>query len=121
MKSGVTHGLVILVAMILSAACATTPPPVVNVPATDHVVLEREADGETWRATWHLAQPARELKFDRDTTPFRGEIFEVLTPGFTMARSGDHEVLRTAASRRARSPCAFPSTRACWRRTTCSS
>ena len=45
MKSGVTHGLVILVAMILSAACATTPPPVVNVPATDHVVLEREADG----------------------------------------------------------------------------
>lgn len=95
MKSVVTRGWVIFVAMMLSAACATTPPPVANAPAAGHVVLEREANGETWRATWHLAQPARELRFERDTTAFRGEIFEVLTPGYSMARDGDHEVLRT--------------------------
>ncbi len=83
------------VAMILLAACATTTRRVVNAPAADHVVLEREADGRTWRATWHLAQPAHELRFERDTTAFRTEIFEVLTPGYSMARVGDHEVLRT--------------------------
>ncbi|MGZ5446240.1 MAG: hypothetical protein ACXW5U_31460 [Thermoanaerobaculia bacterium] len=89
------HRLAMFVAMILLTACATTTRPAANAPATDFVALEREADGRTWRATWHLAQPARELRFERDTTAFRGEIFEVLTPGYSMARSGDHEVLRT--------------------------
>jgi hypothetical protein len=59
------------------------------------VTLEKERDGEFWRATWHLDEPVRELVFERRAASFRRGVFEVLTPGFTLDTDGDREVLRT--------------------------
>lgn len=80
------NAALILFVLLMVTGCATAPP------AKPHVVLE--PDGDLWRATWNLAAPARELRFDRDTS-FRGEHFEVLTPGYAIVREGNNEVLRT--------------------------
>ena len=59
------------------------------------ISLEKESGSNYWRATWHLDRPTRELRFERRSA-FRSGVFEILTPGFTMERDGDTEVLRTA-------------------------
>lgn len=64
--------------------------------AGPHVVVARDT-GSTWRATWHLAEPVRELRFTRPSR-FRDGVFEVLTPGFILAADDDAEVLRTAGA-----------------------
>ena len=74
--------------LLLLTGCATTKV------APPFVTLER--DGEWWSATWRLAAPARELRFERLAAGFRAEAFEVLTPGYAFSRDGEHEVLRTA-------------------------
>jgi hypothetical protein len=77
--------------LLLLTGCATTN---VAPPAQSFVTLEQ--DGEWWNATWTLAAPARELRFERLAAGFRAEAFEVLTPGYAFARDGEHEVLRTS-------------------------
>lgn len=49
-----------------------------------------------WTATWHLAAPARELRFERPAGAFRARVFEIVTPGYRLERDGDLEVLRAA-------------------------
>lgn len=49
-----------------------------------------------WAATWHLAAPARELRFERPAGAFRARVFEIVTPGYRLERDGDVEVLRAA-------------------------
>jgi hypothetical protein len=66
-----------------------------SVQPSSSITLEKEATGNYWRATWHLAEPAREIRFER-TTPFRSDAFEVVTPNFTMERDGDVESLRSS-------------------------
>lgn len=78
---------VLLISLLLLAGCASAPP------ARSRVTLQ--PDGEYWLATWQLAAPARELRFERPAAGFRKDHFEVLTPGYELARGGEHEVLRT--------------------------
>lgn len=49
-----------------------------------------------WTATWHLAAPARELRFERPAGAFHARVFEIVTPGYRLERDGDLEVLRAA-------------------------
>src|ERR1041384_5675901 len=79
---------------LLTGRCASVPSSPVS-PTLPFISLQEEPDGEHWRATWHLQQPARELRFEREGTPFRSSVFEVLSTGFKFARDGDAEVLRT--------------------------
>ena len=81
------NAALIISLVLLLAGCASAPPP------QPHVTLQ--PDGDFWRATWQLATPARELRFDRPATGFRQGAFEVLTPGYAFALDGEHEVLRT--------------------------
>ncbi len=84
-----------LVVGALFVGCASIPPAPPE-PARPYITLEKEPEGEAWRATWHLERPASELRFERKGAGFRSELFEVLTPGFTMQRDGDAEILRTS-------------------------
>ncbi len=80
--------------LLLFAGCASRPLPPAQ-PTLLYITLEKESEGEHWRATWHLERPTRELRFERRGAGFRAAVFEVLTPGFGMERDGDLEVLRT--------------------------
>ncbi len=89
-----------LVVLVALAGCTATPG--LRKPATSvahggsqpYVTLERDGTS-TWRATWHLPVPAKELRFVRRAAWFRSGVFQVLTPGYSVAKDGDHEVLRT--------------------------
>ncbi len=86
------------------SACATAP---VVTPATaPRIVVEPDERPGFWRATYELADPVRELRFER--TPFRTGVFEVLTAGFAIEREGDTEVLRTAGAPASRIAVRFP-------------
>ena len=63
-------------------------------PEEDRVVVQKHADGR-WSATWHLAEPARGLRFERPASGFRQRVFEVATTGFSFQRDGDAEILQT--------------------------
>lgn len=82
--------------LLLLPACASVPP--AAAPPTPFVLLQKEAEGEYWRATWHLPKPVRELAFEREGTAFRSDVFEVVTPGFSVEREGDREVLRSSGA-----------------------
>jgi hypothetical protein len=94
----------------LALGCAAAPhaPPAETAPAADLVVVERDTTGDAWLATWHLAEPTRELRFERPAGGFRGAVFEVLTPGFALERDGDIEVLRTSGDAAAEVRVRFP-------------
>ena len=82
------NAALIISLVLLLAGCASAPPP-------QRSLVTLQPDGDSWRATWQLAAPARALRFERPATGFRREHFEVLTPGYALARDGEHEVLRT--------------------------
>jgi hypothetical protein len=82
--------LFILAALSL-AGCVTTQRPVAAVEPS--ITVERDSGEGFWRATYELAEPVRELRFER--APFRTDVFEVTTPGWTLVRDGDADVLRT--------------------------
>ena len=86
-----------LLASVLLLASGCTPGAdrlAVPAPPPPTVTIEKEADG-WWTATWQLAQPARELRFERPGA-FRSRVFEAVTPGFRMEREGEIERLRTS-------------------------
>lgn len=59
--------------------------------------MQKDADG-LWTATWHLAEPARGLRFERPADGFRQRVYRVETEGFRFERAeddGDIEVLVT--------------------------
>jgi hypothetical protein len=86
--------------LVALAGCTATPGlrepvlPVGDGESQPYVTLERDG-ASTWRATWHLPAPVRELRFARWAAGFRSGVFEVLTPGYSVAKDRDHEVLRT--------------------------
>ena len=73
-----------------------------------YVSLEKDAGGVGWIATWHLDSAATELRFERRASGFRRDVFEVLTPGFTMQHDGGTEVLRTSGGPARRIAVRFP-------------
>lgn len=85
----------VLAILLFTIGCgaARGPHPSGTVPSSRVVV---EKDGAMWVATWHLAAPARELRFERPAGAFRSRVFEVVTPGYRLERDGDLEVLRAA-------------------------
>ncbi|MCM2315408.1 MAG: hypothetical protein NDJ92_09695 [Thermoanaerobaculia bacterium] len=85
-----------MLVLLLAGGCASVP--VAEPPARPFITLESEAGSPYWRATWHLAEPATELVFERRAAEFRRGVFEVLTPGFTLEKRGDREVLRTSGA-----------------------
>ena len=88
------------------SGCATIGP--ASEPCTPCIVIEESAEDGFWEATWHLAEPTRELRFEREGAGFRSRVFESLTPGYKIERDGAVEVLRTdgepARTLRARFP-----------------
>lgn len=90
----------------LLTACATTTiaPPFAS--QQSQIVVEADPQQGYWRATYELAQPVSELRFER--TPFRSGVFEVLTEGFVLVRDGDTEVLRTDGAPVTRVAVRFP-------------
>lgn len=85
-----------LLLLLLPVGCVSMTPPLAS--RAPLIVVEEEADGEHWRATWQLSEPTRELLFQRPASGFRSAVFEVLTPGFAFAKKGDLEVLRTSGA-----------------------
>lgn len=84
-----------LLALVLPlAACATGSRP--DASHDPLITVERDERARFWRATYTLAEPRSELRFER--TPFRAGVFEVVTPGWTLAREGETDVLRTAGA-----------------------
>lgn len=87
--------------LLLGAGCAAHPAGAggastpVHVP---YVALAQDPTGAGWVATWHLDSAASELRFERPASGFRRDAFEVLTPGFSVQRDGDAEVLRTTGA-----------------------
>jgi len=71
------------------AACVssedTAPPP--------RIVLERADSADRWRATYELAAETGLLRFERPAAFYRESVWEVVTPGWTLARDGDAQVL----------------------------
>lgn len=94
----------LLVLGVLSA-CATAPR--VPSPAAPRIVVERDSERGYWRATYELTEPVGELRFERNT-PFRKDVFEVLTDGFAIERDGETEVLRTTEAPAQRIVVRFP-------------
>lgn len=76
--------------LVLVAGCASGPTPAERA----HVVLGTDEEGR-WTAVWQLANPERELRFERFANGFRAGTFEVLTPGYRFEASEETEVLRT--------------------------
>lgn len=83
------RGLAGLTLALFLGACGTA-----SKTRQARITLEHDS-GTTWRATYVLPAPARELRFERETSPFRGRVFEVATPGYSFVRDGQAEILRT--------------------------
>jgi hypothetical protein len=81
-----------LAAALLALACGCAPRAI-----EPRIVLERAAGEGRWRATYHLAAAAQELRFQRPTRAYREDVWQVVTPGWSLARRGEDELLIAAA------------------------
>jgi hypothetical protein len=79
------------------ATCTAACGPVSDGPEGT-VVLERADRPGIWRATYELATPTRELRFERPAAFYRERVWTVVTPGWEMAREGDEQVLASSSS-----------------------
>lgn len=92
---------VLLLASCLGCSVTRSGAVLTSVPAPaagSYVALERDAEDTGWIATWHLDAAATELRFERRASGFRRDVFQVLTPGFTVQQDAGTEVVRTAGS-----------------------
>lgn len=72
--------------VVLSSGCASPSRQKRDLtkPAV-HVHVKRLKTEDSWLVTYDLAQPLKELRFDRQTSQFRREHWKVLTPGVAIA------------------------------------
>ena len=74
-----TATLLLVIAWAMPPAAGFTPQ---SEPAA--VVVIEKAGDSMWTATWRLAEPARELRFEAPAAGLRARVFEVLTPGYRL-------------------------------------
>lgn len=86
--------LVVAILLFTIGCGAARGPHASGAAPSSRVVVEK--DGAMWTATWHLAAPARELRFERPAGAFRARVFEIVTPGYRLERDGGLEVLLAA-------------------------
>lgn len=60
------------------------------------IEVTRLADGDSWVASYTLAEPVRQLVFPGNTNLFRHETWTVMTDGLELVVEDGHEVLRSA-------------------------
>ena len=82
---------VVSLLLLLLCACAS-----IRRLADPFVLIERDAGW--WYVSWVFPGEATELRFEREAAGFRARRFEVVTPGWSFARDGEHEVLRGGPS-----------------------
>lgn len=75
----------------LATSCASPPGP--DAEEGPRIVLERAERAGFWRATYELGAETDSLRFQRPASFYREDVWEVVTPGWRLARDGDRQTL----------------------------
>jgi hypothetical protein len=78
--------------VLLTSAISRSPLP--HGEQAPRIVLERAERAGFWRATYELTEPADHLTFQRPAAYYRESVREVVTPGWSLERSGDRQTLQ---------------------------
>lgn len=78
--------------LVFASLAACTAPPAPQQPSVE----VRETSHGIWRASWRFPEPVSGMRFRRPAHHFREDAWRVLTPGYTLARDGESQVVRAA-------------------------
>jgi hypothetical protein len=85
------------IALVACGAAPRPPHPAPPAAPVVQVTIRHLDDADAWEVRYQLPAPIREIEFSRPGYPLRDRWSVVGPPGVTLARTGDHDVVRAAA------------------------